>query len=93
VRTNLDFCRRFLEGKDIDYEIVTSQKGKSFTEATIEYAHEVDAQLIMIMLSKHISRISNLFGLNEQKFISNKYKIPVMVLNPRAELLKYGGFY
>lgn len=94
VRTNLEFSRRFLEGKNIDYEIVTSPKGASFTESAIEYANEVESNLIIIMLSKNISRISNLLGLlNEQRFISNKYKIPVMVINPRIELHKYGGFY
>jgi nucleotide-binding universal stress UspA family protein len=93
VKTNLEFSRRFLEGKNIDYEIVTGNKGEALTESSIEYAHEIDAQLIIIMLSKNISRISNLLGLNEQKYISNKYKIPVMVLNPRIELHKYGGFY
>jgi nucleotide-binding universal stress UspA family protein len=93
VKTNLDFSRRFLEGKNIDYEIVTAKKELPLTESAIEYAHEVDAQLIIIMLSKNISRISNLLGLNEQKFISNKYKIPVMVINPRIELHQYGGFY
>lgn len=93
VKTNLDFSRRFLEGKNIDYEIITSKKGQSFTESSIEFANETDVQLIMIMLSKNISRFSNLLGLNEQKYISNKYKIPVMVINPRVELHKYGGFY
>jgi nucleotide-binding universal stress UspA family protein len=93
VKTNLEFSRRFLEGKNIDYEIVTSPKGKYFTESSIDFAQEVDANLIIIMLSKNIGRFSNLLGLNEQKFISNKYKIPIMVLNPKIELHKYGGFY
>jgi nucleotide-binding universal stress UspA family protein len=93
VKTNLEFSRRFLEGKNIDYEIITAKKGDPLTESSIEYAHEVDAQLIIIMMSKNISRIANLLGMNEQKYISNQYKIPVMVLNPRIELHKYGGFY
>ncbi|MBN2486584.1 MAG: universal stress protein [Bacteroidales bacterium] len=93
IRANLEFSKRFLEGKNIDYEIITAEKGKSLTESSIDFAQKVDAQLIIIMLHKNIGRFSNLLGLNEQKFISNKHKIPVMVLNPKIELHKYGGFY
>ena len=93
VKTNLEFSKRFLEGKNIDYDIVACKKGDSLTESSINYANEVDAHLIIIVLRKNISRFGNLLGLNEQKYISNKYKIPVMVVNPRIELHKYGGFY
>ncbi len=92
VRNNLEFAKRFLEGKNIDYEIITKDSDKSLTEATIDFAHEVDAQLIIIMMSKNISRLHFLFGSADQQYISNKYEIPVMCLNPRIELHKYGGF-
>lgn len=93
VKANLGFSLRFLEGKNINYEIVTGSRSLSNADETIEYAHKIDAQLIIIMLSKSIGLFSSLFGLSEQKYISNKYKIPVMVINPRTELHKYEGFY
>lgn len=93
VRNNVEFSKRFLEGKNIDYEIVTNNLNGGFTEASIEFAHKVDAQLIIIMLRSHIGTFSNLFGHSDQKYISNKYKIPVMCINPKIELHKYGGFY
>ncbi|QQS51353.1 MAG: universal stress protein [Bacteroidota bacterium] len=92
VRNNLEFAKRFLEGKKLSYEIVTGKRSYSNANETIEFAHEVDAQLIMIMLNKNIGLFSSLFGLSAQKIITNKYNIPVMVLNPRTELHKYEGF-
>ncbi|MBN1115889.1 MAG: universal stress protein [Bacteroidales bacterium] len=93
VRNNAEFSKRFLEGKSIDYEIVGNKEKLPFAEATLNFAHEVDAQLIIIMLRKRFGLFSNLFGISEQKYISNKYKIPVMCINPKIELHRYGGFY
>lgn len=93
VKANLDFSRRFLDGKNIDYEIVTGKKHLASASDTIEFAHEIDAQLIIIMLSRNISWFSSLLKLNEQSYISNKYKIPVLCISPRTELHKYEGFY
>jgi nucleotide-binding universal stress UspA family protein len=92
VRNNVEFAKRFIEGKNLSYEIITGNSKLSSTDEAIEYAHGIDAQLIIIMLSKNVSWFSSLIGLNEQKYISNKYKIPVMVLNPRAELHRFEGF-
>ncbi len=92
IRANLEFSKRFLEGKDIDYEIVSGKKRFSNPEDTLEYAHEINAQLIIIILRKNVSWFSNFFGLSEQVYISNKYKIPVMVINQKTELRKYEGF-
>lgn len=93
VRNNLEFSKRFLEGKNMDYEIVTGEKNLSHAKETIEYANKVGAQLIIIMLRKNIGKFSNLLGLNEQVYISNKYKIPIMVINSKTELHKYEGFH
>lgn len=92
VRNNVDFAKRFLEGKNFSYEIISGEHKLSDAEETIEFAHKVNAQLIIIMLNKNITWLNSIFGLSEQKFISNKYKIPVMVLNPKAELHKFEGF-
>lgn len=92
VRNNLEFSKRFLEGKNIDYEIVAKENDKSLSEATIDFANEVDAQLIIIILRKISGPLNFLFGSSQQKYISNKFNIPVMCVNPRIELHKYGGF-
>lgn len=93
IRTNLEFSKRFLEGKNIDYKIITGEGSLLNTDETIDYAHSIDAQLIIIVLRRNIGRFSNLLGLAEQKFISNKHKIPIMVINSKTELHKYEGFH
>ena len=93
VRNNVEFAKRFLEGKDIDYEIITAKGKFNTTRETLDFANEIKAELIIIMLSKNITVAKALLGLKEQKFISNDYKIPVMCLNPRSDLRKYEGFY
>lgn len=93
VRNNVEFAKRFLEGKDINYEIVTAKKSFNIAEETVKFAHEINAELIIIMLSKNITVAKALLGLKDQKYISNDHHIPVMCLNPRSDLRKYEGFF
>lgn len=93
VRNNLKFAKRFLEGKDIDYEIVTGKKKYNLASETLRFANEIKAELIIIMLSKNITVAKAMIGLKDQKFISNEYKIPVMCLNPRSDLRRLEGFF
>jgi len=93
VRNNLEFAKRFLEGKDIDYEIATGKSSFSSPKDTIEFANQIKAELIIIMLSKNITKAKLMLGLKDQKYISNDYNIPVMCLNPRSDLRKYEGFF
>jgi nucleotide-binding universal stress UspA family protein len=93
IRNNLEFAKRFLQGKDINYEIITGKKKYYLASETLDFAHSINAELIIIMLSKNITVAKAMLGLKEQKYISNKYKIPVMCLNPRSDLRKYEGFF
>jgi len=93
VRNNLDFARRFLEGKSIDYEIITGKLPYKLAEESLEFANQIGAELIIILLNKDVNIFNIIFGLEDQKFISNKYKIPVMCINPRSDLKKLEGFY
>jgi nucleotide-binding universal stress UspA family protein len=92
IRNNLKFAMRFLEGRNINFELVHARGKKSFVEEAIEFSDFIDADLIVIMLSRRITIDKILFGLKDQKFISNNYKIPIMCLNPRTDLRKYAGF-
>jgi nucleotide-binding universal stress UspA family protein len=93
IRNNLEFAKRFLEGKNIDYEIITAKKKYNMANETLDFANEIRAELIIIMLSKNITVAKAMIGLKDQKYISNDYKIPVMCLNPRSDLRKYEGFF
>jgi nucleotide-binding universal stress UspA family protein len=93
IRNNLDFARRFLEGKSIDYEIITGKSRYKLADETLNFAKEIDAELIIILLSKNINILNLMIGLESQKYISNDYKIPIMCINPRSDLKKFEGFY
>ncbi|MBN1596964.1 MAG: universal stress protein [Bacteroidales bacterium] len=93
VRNNLEFAKRFLEGKNIYYEIKTVGHKYNTVQDTLDFANEIKAELIIIMLSKNITFAKVMLGLKEQKYISNDYKIPVLCLNPRSDLRKYEGWF
>ncbi len=92
IRSNLRFATRFLEGRDIEFELVHARGKKPFTEEVLEFSNFLQADLIIIMLSRSISIDKILFGLKDQKYITNEFKIPVMCLNARTDLRRYGSF-
>jgi nucleotide-binding universal stress UspA family protein len=84
VNTNLNFAIRFLKQNDIEYEIQTATQKGNFANATIRFAKKVNADLIIVVTTKHISIFDYMFGADEQEIIDNSAKIPVMCVNPRA---------
>jgi nucleotide-binding universal stress UspA family protein len=92
IRNNLEFTKRFLEGKNIDYEIITGKTSYRLPQETLEFAHQIDAELVIILLSKNISIANIMLGLTDQKYVSNEYKIPIMCINPRSDLRKFESF-
>ena len=92
IRNNLKFATRFLEGRNIEFELVHARGKKSFVEEAIEFSNFINADLLIIMLSRHMTIDRILFGLKDQKYITNRYEVPVMCLNPRTDLRKFAGF-
>ncbi len=90
VQSNLMFTEKFLRSNDIPYEIHTSPGKKDFTHETIDFAHEVNADLLLIMTTKDITVADYVLGAYEQQIISNKYQIPVMCINPRPGKIASG---
>ncbi len=84
VNTNLNFAIRFLKQNNIEYEIHTARKSGSFSTSTIRFAEKINADLIIVMTTKHITILDYMFGADEQEIIANSAKIPVMCVNPRA---------
>lgn len=91
ITTNLNFTRQILESKHIEFEIATADGKGNLPDQIVNYAHKVDADLILIQLPRHLTLTRFLLGVNEQPIIANPYKIPVMTVNPK-DLTKYGGF-
>lgn len=93
VNVNLNFAIRFLIQNNIEYEIHTSAKsgGKNQKEL-LAFCKKINADLILITTTKHITKVDYIFGAKEQYLISNSEKIPVMCVNPKSNFAKVGQF-
>jgi len=93
VNINLNFAIRFLIQNNIEYEIHTSTKsGGKYQKELLAFCKKINADLILITTTKHITKIDYVFGAKEQYLISNNEKIPVMCVNPKSNFAKVGQF-
>jgi nucleotide-binding universal stress UspA family protein len=92
INANLNFAKKYLEGKDINYEITSSMAKGSFAKQTLDFARYIDADIIAIVITKDISINDYVFGAEEQQIIANNLEIPVICINPRSDTLKYSPF-
>jgi hypothetical protein len=80
-------AKRLLLENGILYSVkVADKKGKSFPDQTIEHAHHINANLIVVMTNEDKELREFLIGSFEEKLINNEYQIPVMCVNPRKDL-------
>ncbi len=90
VRTNVVFTEKFLRSKNIAYEVTTAKGEDSFAKESLQYAEEIDADMILITTTKGISLADFVLGTSEEDIITNNANIPVMCVNPRKSQM--GGF-
>ena len=89
TKINLNFGVKYLIQNNIEYEIHEIAKG-DFAQQTLDFAHKTNADLIVIVTTKNITFADYVIGASEQYMIANSAKLPVMVINPRTDLMKYG---
>jgi nucleotide-binding universal stress UspA family protein len=90
TKANMVFNKKFLEDKGIDYEINIATGKISFSQETINFAEEINANMIMVMTTRDIAFHDYVLGAYEQYIIANSARIPVLVINPRTDLMRYG---
>ncbi len=83
VNQNLSFAKKYLSKYNVNFEIATAEKSGNFAQNTINYAKDIEADLMMIMTTKNIGTLDYVLGASEQYIITNTAKIPVMCVNPR----------
>ncbi len=84
TKANITFAKKYLKEKNIDFEVrISSNKGPLWKQ-TIEFAEEINADMILIMTTREITATDFVFGANEQQVIANNSKIPVMAINPKS---------
>jgi len=92
VNVNLNFAIRFLIQNNIEYELHTGSKYNLFQKEILAFSKKIDADLILITTTKHITAMDYVFGAKEQYLLSNSEKIPVMCVNPKSNFAKVGQF-
>ena len=90
INTNLNFAIKYLIQNNIEYDIHTLEKKGNFAKETLKYAEDTNADLILIMTTKNINISDYMLGASEQYIIANSSKIPIMCLNPKTHLTRYG---
>ncbi len=82
---NINFAKQFLTERGITFDVKISEtKSSKFVSAVIDYATEIDADLITIMNFAENSLIGLIGGGYEQQMITNESQIPVMCVAPKG---------
>ena len=92
ININLNFAIRFLIQNNIEYEIHTALKSSNLTKEILAFTKSINADLILITTTKHITFMDYVFAAKEQYLLSNNEKIPVMCVNPKSNFAKVGQF-
>ncbi len=92
VNVNLNFAIRFLIQNNIEYEIQSPDKSSNFQKEVLKYSRKINADMILITTTKHLTKVDYIFGAREQYLLSNDEKIPVMCVNPKSNFAKVGQF-
>jgi nucleotide-binding universal stress UspA family protein len=90
TKANVVFSKKFLDEKHINYELAISEGNGSFYQETINFSQKIEADIIIAMTTRDIAFHDYVLGAQEQYIIANEAKIPVLVINPRTDLMKYG---
>jgi nucleotide-binding universal stress UspA family protein len=90
TKANLVFSKSFLEEKNISYELVLSPDTASFSQEIIDFTETNNADLVIITTTRDIAFHDYILAAKEQYLIANSAKIPVLVINPRTDLMRYG---
>lgn len=93
INNNLNFAKKYIGEKSIDFEIHVSKAKGSFVKQTLDFSKYVEADLIIIVITKDIGINDYMFGADEQRLIANNEEIPVMCIQPRTDTKVYNRFF
>ncbi|PSR05113.1 MAG: hypothetical protein BRD49_05035 [Bacteroidetes bacterium SW_10_40_5] len=88
INANMNQVETYLKerGINVTSESVSEPNG-NYADATLNYAKESDADLIVVMTQQERSISQMIFGSYAQQIVT-KSKIPVMCINPRSDVYK-----
>ena len=88
IENNVYFSRKMLDANYIVYGIKLTSADANFKESIFSFANSIDADLIIIMSHKFKD-----YACDKNNKLDETDLTPVMVVNPRADLKNYQGFY
>ncbi|MBM3421260.1 MAG: universal stress protein [Bacteroidetes bacterium] len=91
ININVNFAVKYFAQNNIEYEIHDMPKG-NLAQQTIDFAHKINADMIVLMTTKNIMITDYVMGASEQYIIANSSKIPVCCINPRSTFAGVGQF-
>jgi nucleotide-binding universal stress UspA family protein len=84
VSRELTFAKHYFDERGVNYEVETAPEHGNFVPQMLDYASDIDADMIAIVNSSGDGGfLPDLFkGSGEIDVLNNKYKIPTIVMNP-----------
>lgn len=80
---NIRFVKNFFDGVKVDYDIHTIEKRSDIYNYSLNLAREVNAEMIIIVVRRHLGWTGYVMGPEEQYMIANPLGTPVMCINPK----------
>jgi nucleotide-binding universal stress UspA family protein len=92
ISTNTNYVRSYFRQLNIKHEVLMLE-GNNLAESVLAYSNNTKVDLIMILTTQNINITNYMIGLDEQKIIFNKQKVPVMCINPmKVKYVSVNGF-
>lgn len=91
IESNMFFLKKFFVSKGIPFNLEEAPNEKDFVLEVIDYALKINADAIMLMITKDIGFTDYVLGAHEQYLIANEAKIPAICINPKPP--KFGGSF
>ncbi len=88
LNQQLAFAKKYIEEKGLEYDVKTAPGETNFPKEVINYAVEIEADLIAVVRHEETSILTDLFASNSvQNILANDAEIPVLVMNPSEVFL------
>lgn len=79
---NLLMMRRIFEGNNVKFLEREASRGEGVKSATLKYAEEVQADMLLIMITQSVGGLAPMFNSLDQDLIANSLGLPVMCVTP-----------
>ena len=91
IDSNIFFLKKYFVSKGISFQMEEATNDTEFVMEVIDYSKKINADAIMLMITKDIGFADYVLGAHEQYLIANEAGLPVICINPKPP--KIGGSF